>query len=111
MGGRMSVAERYVEAVNNADTHGLLALFAEDATLAHPVGTDQGHTEIADFHTDVIFAGQVRMTLSRNIEHGNIEVAQLESTSPLNEDTTVFTVDIFTLNDDGLVQTLDIYYR
>ena len=107
----MSVAERYVEAVNNADTAALLALFAEDATLTHPVGTDQGHTEIADFHTDVIFAGQVRMTLARSIEQGNIEVAQLEGTSPLNEDTTVHTVDIFTLNHNGLVQSLDIYYR
>ena len=107
----MSVAERYIEAVNNADTAALLALFAEDATLEHPVGTDQGHTEIADFHNDVIFAGQVHMTLARTIEQGNIEVAQLEGTSPLNEDTTVHTVDIFTLNPNGLVQTLDIYYR
>jgi steroid Delta-isomerase len=107
----MSMAERYVEAVNNADTAALLALFADDATLTHPVGTDQGHSEIADFHTDVIFAGQVRMTLLRSIEQGNIEVAQLEGSSPLNEDTTVHTVSIFTLNDKGLVQTLDIYYR
>jgi hypothetical protein len=107
----MSVAERYVEAVNNADTAALLSLFAEDATLLHPVGTDTGHSEIAEFHNDVIFAGQVRMTVVRRIEHGNIEVAQLEGSSPLNEDTTVHTADIFTLNDDGLVQTLDIYYR
>ena len=107
----MSVAQRYIEAVNSADTPALLALFAEDATLTHPVGTDQGHTEIADFHTDVIFAGQVRMTLSRTIEHGNVEVEQLEGTSPLNEDTIVHTCDIFTLDDNGLVQTLDIYYR
>lgn len=107
----MSVAERYLDAVNKADTAALLALFADDATLSHPVGTDQGHVEIADFHTDVIFAGQVHMTLFRNIEHGNIEVAQLEGTSALNEDATLHTVDIFTMNDSGLIQTLDIYYR
>lgn len=107
----MSVAERYVEAVNSADNAALLALFADDATLTHPVGTDHGHDEIADFHTDVIFAGQVQMTLARSIEQGNIEVAQLEGSSPLNEDTTVHTCSIFTLNDNGLVQTLDIYYR
>ncbi len=107
----MSVAERYVEAVNNADGDALLALFAENATLTHPVGIDQGHSEIADFHADVIFAGQVRMSIVRNIEQGNIEVAQLEGNSPLNDDTTIHTVDIFTMNDDGLVQALDIYYR
>ncbi|MDT5011051.1 MAG: steroid Delta-isomerase [Mycobacterium sp.] len=107
----MSVAERYVEAVNSADGDALLALFAEDATLTHPVGVDNGHTEIVDFHTDVIFEGQVRMSIVRRIEKGNIEVAQLEGTSPLNEDTVVHTADFFTLNDDGLVQTLDIYYR
>lgn len=107
----MSVAERYIEAVNSADSAALLALFAEDATLTHPVGVDYGHTEIADFHTDVIFEGQVRMTLMRNITQGNIEVAQLEGTSPMNDDTTVHTVDVFTLNDDGLVEALEIYYR
>jgi hypothetical protein len=110
-GGHMSVAERYVEAVNNADTAALLSLFAEDATLLHPVGTDTGLAEIAEFHNDVIFAGQVRMSVVRSFEHDNIEVVQLEGSSPLNEDTTVHTVDIFTLNGDGLVQTLDIYYR
>jgi len=107
----MGVAERYVKAVNSADTAALLALFADDATLMHPVGTDLGHAEIADFHTDVIFAGQVQMTLAHSIEQGNIEVAQLEGTSPLNEDTTVHTVSIFTLNDAGLVQMLEVYYR
>jgi steroid delta-isomerase len=108
----MTTAERYVDAVNKADSAALLALFAEDATLNHPVGTDQGHVEIADFHTDVVFAGQVHMTITRSIEQGNIQVVQLEGTSPLSEDdTTLDTVDIFTLNDDGLVQTLDIYYR
>jgi hypothetical protein len=108
----MRVAERYVEAVNKADTAALLALFAEDAVISSPVGTDQGHEEIADFHTEVVFAAQVRMTIVRSIDQDNIEVAQVEGTSPLNDDEApVHAVDIFTLNDDGLVQTLDIYYR
>ena len=108
----MTTAERYVEAINNADTAALLALFAEDATLTHPVGTDHGHMEIADFHNDVVFAGQLHMTITRRIEQGNLEVVQLQGTSPLDEgDRTVHTVDIFELNDDGLVQNLDIYYR
>jgi hypothetical protein len=39
-------------------------------------------------------------------------VVQLVGSSPLSDDdTTLDTVNIFTLNDDGLVQTLDIYYR
>ena len=107
----MSVAERYVEAVNSADSGALLALFAEDAVLTHPVGTDTGHTEIADFHTDVLFEGLVQVSIVRSIEQGNIEVALLEGSSPLSEDTIVHTADIFTLNDEGLVQTLEIYSR
>ncbi|MCW2654113.1 MAG: steroid Delta-isomerase [Mycobacterium sp.] len=108
----MTTGERYVEAINNADSAALLALFAEDATLTHPVGTDRGHIEIADFHNDVVFAGQVHMTITRQFEQGNLEVVQLQGSSPLDEDgTTLHTVDIFELNDDGLVQTLDIYYR
>lgn len=107
-----TTAERYVEAVNNADPAALLALFAEDATLVHPVGTDRGHIEIADFHNDVVFASQVHMTITRHIEQGNLEVVQLQGTSPFDEDgKTVHAVDIFELNDDGLVQSLDIYYQ
>ena len=70
-------------------------------------GTDQGHTEIADFHTIICRTG---MTLSRTIRARQHRSGTVETTSPLNEDTTVYTVDIFTLNDKGLVQTLDSYY-
>ena len=108
----MTTTERYVEAVNNADSTALLALFAEDAILTHPVGTDRGHVEIADFHNDVIFASQLQITITRRIAQGNVEAVQMHGTSSFTEDDTpVQTVDIFTLNDDGLVQTLDIYYQ
>ena len=108
----MSAAERYVEAVNNADAKALLALFAENAIIKHPVGTDYGHEEIADLHTDVIFADRNHAEIVRRIEQGNVEVVQLQVFSPLREDEPpVDTVDIFTLNDEGLVQHLDIYYR
>jgi uncharacterized protein (TIGR02246 family) len=108
----MTTAEKYVAAVNAADAAALLALFAEDATLTHPVGTDQGHAEIADFHRELLFAAELQVTIIRRIGQDNVEVVQLQGTTPLSEDgSTVQTVDIFTLNDQGLVQTLDIYYR
>jgi len=106
------MAERYIEAVNKADETAVLALFAADAMLKHPVGVDQGHEEIADFHNEVIFPDKLEVTIVRSIVQDNVEVLQLLSTSPVREDPAVVdTVDIFTLNDEGLIQVLDIYYR
>ena len=108
----MTTGERYVAAVNNADSQALLALFAEDATLNHPLGADQGHDDIGEFHADVVFADQLHLTIVRHIVTDNVEVVQIEGTSPLREDGTIVqAVDIFTLNDDGLVQTMDVFNR
>lgn len=108
----MTVGERYVEAVNNADSEALLALFSKDAIVHHPVGSDRGHAEIADFHAEVVFADQLQLTIVRRIQQGNVEVLQVQGTSHLSDnDTTLQIVDIFTLDDDGLVQTLDVYAR
>jgi steroid delta-isomerase len=107
-----SIASRYVRAVNAQDADSLLALFAPDAVLLHPVGRFEGTAAIADFYRDVVFLGRAQAEIVHHHAAEGIEVALLEATSPLDPDAgTVDAADIFTLNALGTLDRLEIYYR
>jgi steroid delta-isomerase len=107
-----SIASRYVEAVNTQDADGLLALFAPDALLLHPVGRFEGTAEIAGLYRDIVFLGQAQATIVNHYALEGVEVALLEATSPVDPDAgTVHAADIFTLNAAGTLDRLEIYYR
>ncbi|MGW2659638.1 nuclear transport factor 2 family protein [Nocardia tengchongensis] len=108
----MSIAEDYVRAVNAADEPALLALFAIGAELRNPRGTFSGHDEIAGFYRNVVFAGRAQTRITRVIPGPAVEVAQLEATSPLGAPgNRTYAIDVFTLDPDGRIATLEIYYR
>lgn len=107
-----SMASRYVEAVNAQDADRLLALFAPDALLLHPVGRFEGTDAIAGFYRDVVFLGQAEATVVEHHAFDRVEVALLEATSPLDPDAaTVHAADVFTINASGTLDRLEIYYR
>jgi ketosteroid isomerase-like protein len=107
-----TTAQRYVAAVNEADEAALMALFAVDAVLRHPLGTYQGQEEIAGFYRGVVFAGQAQTEITRLVAGPDVEVAQIEATSPLGEPgNRAYAVDVFGVGPDGLIATLEIYYR
>lgn len=109
----MSVSQRYVDAVNTGDADALLALFAPDAVLRHPLGTYTGHDELAGFYRDVVFQGQAVTTLLsvEPIEDG--ELALLAATSRASEPDAkpLHAADVFRLDADGLITELQIFYR
>lgn len=105
------VAESYVDAVNRSHLEDLLALFAEDAVLTHPAGRFEGHSEIAGFYTDVVFAGKAITEIQRAFVTDDAQILQLRATSPLAEPGQyVHAVDVFSLAQNR-IQALDIYYR
>ncbi len=107
-----TTAQRYVTAVNDADEAALMALFAPDAVLRHPLGTYQGHDEIAAFYRDVVFAGKAQTEITRLVAGPGVEVAQIEASSPLGEPgNRAYAADVFTLGPGGVIQALEIYYR
>ncbi len=108
----VSIAQRYVDAVNAQDGHGLLALFADDALLLHPVGRFEGKEAIAGFYRDVVFSGQARTTIANQWLLDGVEVALLEATSPLDPNGgIVHAADVFTLDETGTLIRLEIFYR
>lgn len=109
----MSVAQQYVDAVNAADGDTLLALFAEGATLRHPVGTYAGHDELRGFYESVVFQGQAVTTLVSVDALDDGELAVLSATSRAAEPDAkpLFAADIFRLDADGRITELQIFYR
>ena len=107
-----SIGRRYVEAVNDADVDALMALFAEDAVLQHPMGVFTDPEGMAGFYTDVVFAGRAVTEIVTTARDGNREWVEIEATSPLSEDgRRVYAADLFELDDAGLISRLAIYYR
>jgi predicted SnoaL-like aldol condensation-catalyzing enzyme len=106
------MAQTYVNAINGADLETLVALFADDAEVRNPVGACSGRAEVEAFYRDVVIAAQLRLTPGRVIADGDVVVLELEATTPLGKPgNRTLTVDIFTLNADGKVTSLDVYHR
>jgi hypothetical protein len=106
------MAETYVDAINGGDLETLVALFADDAEVRNPVGECSGRAEVEAFYRDVVIAAQLQLTPGRVVVDGDVVVLELEATTPLGAPgNRTLTVDIFTLDTDGRVRSLDVYHR
>lgn len=105
-------ARRYVEAVNDADGERLLALFDEDATLLHPTGRYEGHAPIRRFYEEIVFAGRARLRPGRLLSEGDTAMLELFATSPLADAgaAPLRTLDVFTVDGNGAIIELVVYY-
>lgn len=50
------VVDRYAAAINEGDLAAVSALFSDDASLVHPVGTFTDRDRISDFYRDVVLS-------------------------------------------------------
>jgi ketosteroid isomerase-like protein len=106
------IVDAYVRAVNAADLGALLELFTGDATLVHPIGTFSGAEELRGFYRDVVLAGQAQLSVGDVLAEGKLAMAELVATSPLDPDAgAVHAVDVFRVDEQGLIERLEIYYR
>ena len=107
-----SVAHRYIAAINAQAEDQVMALFADDPLLLHPVGRFEGAEAIAGFYRDMVFPGQARVEIVSHYRLDGVEVALLEATSPVDPDAgTVHAADVFVMNDAGMIDRLEIFYR
>lgn len=102
------LVDKYIEAVNDADIDALTALFAPTATLTQRDGVYRGTGQIADFYRKLWLGGPSAHEIENQFADGRAQIVQFKATSPTGE--TRHAVDVFIV-EDGLVQSLDIYYR
>ncbi|KAA1419372.1 nuclear transport factor 2 family protein [Nocardioides humilatus] len=107
-----TISQQYVAAVNAADLDTLLALFAADAVLEHPMGTFATSEERGRFYSEVVFAGRAQTTIVSTSRDGDREWVEIEAISPLGEPgNKVHAADLFELDEAGRIRRLAIYYR
>jgi hypothetical protein len=104
-------AQAYVDAVASDDLDGIVGLFAPGAVLQNQTGRYEGLDAIRGFY-DMIVAARVRPTVERILDDGPVAVLQMSAVSALGDpEQRAHAVDVFTVDDDGKVISLDIYFR
>lgn len=105
------VLARYVDCMTRGDCDGIMALYAADATVEDPVGSEprRGRAAIAELYRNT--AGKVRLELD-----GRVRVADRCAAAPMLgyphgiAGMVVEIVDVMTFNDDGLITSMRAYW-
>ncbi len=106
-----NVLQRYVDLLTSGDADGIMALYADDATVEDPVGSEprRGRAAIAELYRNA--AGKVRLELD-----GRVRVAANCAAAPMighpagMQGMVIEIVDVMTFNDDGLITSMRAYW-
>jgi ketosteroid isomerase-like protein len=106
------IVDSYAAAINAGDLAAVTALFADGASIVHPIGTFADRDQIRDFYRDVVLAGQAALTIGDVLADGDVVMAEIVATSPLDPSAgSVHAIDVFRLAGDGRIERLKIYDR
>jgi steroid Delta-isomerase len=105
------VFQRYCELVTQGDFEAIARLFAEDATVEDPVGSEphRGRAAIRQFYQ--ASAGAVRLELEGRVRVAGYEAAAAMVAWPkVDQSMRVETLDVMTFGEDGLVTSMRAYW-
>lgn len=106
-----AAAHTYVECINSKDLETLMSLFAEDGKLVHPYGVFEGKDKLAEFYGGLVMVADTHLSIGRVAAEGCVCSIEVIGISPQAPDKPQYAIDLFEVNDAGLVCELAIYYR
>lgn len=106
--------QEYIDAFNRNDTDGVVALYADDATVEDPVGSavKSGKSAIADFYKMAMKTG-AKLSLAAPIRgsHGNSAAMAFDVTLNMPQGRAVIRViDVMTFNEAGKFTSMRAYW-
>ncbi len=106
--------QEYIDAFNRDDLAGLVNLYADDATVEDPVGSEPktGRAEIEAFYKVAVASG-ARLKLSAPIRasHGNSAAMAFDvSLHYQGRDLVISAIDVMTFNDEGKYSSMKAYW-
>ena len=106
--------QEYIDAFNRSDADALIALFADDATVEDPVGTDpkEGIAAIAEFYRYAVSLG-ARLKLSAPIRtsHSNSAAMAFDVSLTMEQGPCVISsIDVMTFNEQGKFTSMRAYW-
>jgi hypothetical protein len=104
------LADRYFECMRSRDLSGLIALFAEDATLALPDGAElAGIQAISEMYRRLVELSPPTPTPLATIAGARSAASEIEAR--MADGSTRRTANFFHLGEDGRIERLSIYKR
>jgi steroid delta-isomerase len=106
------VYERYTELVSKGDLDAIVALYADDATIEDPIGSElrRGREGVREFYAASV--GNVRMRRT-----GPVRVAGSEAATPLvaligpeGQQQALDIISVMTFDDDGRIASMRAYW-
>jgi steroid Delta-isomerase len=106
------VVEEYVRLIGAGTSDEIVALYAEDATVEDPVGTDvrTGHGPIKEFYAALDGLEQESRLLALRIAGGEAVFHFEIVTRAGGKSYTLAPIDVMTFDDGGLVTTMRAYW-
>lgn len=106
--------QAYIDLFNVSDAAGIAELYAEDATVEDPVGTELkvGKPAIAAFYKMAVATGaKLKLAASIRASHGNSAAMAFEVELNMPEGRAVIRViDVMTFNDAGKFTSMRAYW-
>lgn len=106
-----AAAHNYVDAINNKNLESLMSIFSDDAELVHPFGVFSGKQKLVEFYGGLVMLADTKLTVARESAENTICCIEVIGISPQAPDKPQYAVDLFEVNEIGLVKNLSIYYR
>lgn len=106
------VIEAYVDRVANGTTDEVLALYAEDATVEDPVGTEVRATResIREFYAGLEGLEQEGRLLAARIAGGQAAFQFELATKAGDQTYTLSPIDVMTFDDDGRITSMRAFW-
>lgn len=106
--------QAYIDAFNNEDLAAIVDLYADDATVEDPVGSElkSGRAEIEAFYRTALETG-AKLNLSAPIRasHGNAAAMAFEvALNYQGQDMVIHVIDVMTFNDEGKYTSMKAYW-
>jgi steroid delta-isomerase len=106
------VIEQYVARVASGSADDVLALYAEDATVEDPVGTEvrQGKDAIREFYAPLEAMQQDGRVVTARVAGGQAAFLFELATAVGEKTYTLSPIDVMTFDDDGLITSMRAYW-
>jgi steroid delta-isomerase len=106
------VVEAYVDLVSQGTADQVLALYADDATVEDPVGTDvrRGKDAIREFYAPLESMEQEGRLLTARIAGGQAAFMFELATKAGDSTFTLSPIDVMTFDDDGKITSMKAYW-
>lgn len=75
------------------------------------IGRELGPEKLSEFYGGIVMKADTKLTVGLTAVEGNVAITEVTGVSPAAPDMPQYACDVFTVNDDGRVSRLAIYYR